>query len=113
MKRIFSNTALLFILFSKIVSAQTYFQQEVNYTINVKLDDVKNEFTADESMEYINNSPKTLTFIYMHLWANGYKNNSTPLAKQLLEDGNTKMYFAKDDELGYIDSIDFFTYISF
>ena len=90
-----------------IVWSQTYFQQEVNYTINVKLDDVKSEFTADEKIEYINNSPTDLTFIYMHLWANAYKDNTTPLAKQLLEEGNTKLYYAKDDEHGYVDQIDF------
>ena len=97
--------ALLFL--SGITSAQTYFQQEVNYTIHVKLDDVKNEITADESIEYINNSPNTLSFIYMHLWPNAYKDNTTALAKKLLEDGDTKLYFATDDELGYIDQIDF------
>ena len=79
----------------------------MNYTIHVKLDDVKSEFTADEKIEYINNSPSTITFIYMHLWPNAYKDNSTPLAKQLLESGNTKLYYAKEDEHGYIDQIDF------
>jgi len=50
----------------------------------VKLDDVKHEFTADEKIEYINNSPSTLTYIYMHLWPNAYKDHNTALAKQLL-----------------------------
>jgi hypothetical protein len=74
----------LFLLFQSIGIAQTYFQQEVHYTINVTLDDVKNEITADESIEYINNSPNELSFIYMHLWANAYKNNTTSLAKEFL-----------------------------
>ena len=86
---------------------QTYFQQEVNYTINVKLDDVKHEFAGDEKIEYINNSPTTLTYIYMHLWPNAYKDNNTALAKQLLSSGTTELYYAKDDEKGYIDQLDF------
>ncbi|MFL5765451.1 MAG: M1 family metallopeptidase [Bacteroidia bacterium] len=97
----------LVFVFSKPAKAQDYFQQEVNYTINVKLDDVKSELTADESIEYINNSPFDLPFIYMHLWPNAYKNNSTCLAKQLLASGNTKLYYASADEKGYIDQLDF------
>ncbi len=109
MKKIFSILILTFAMLIRLgtINAQTYFQQEVNYTINVKLDDVKNEITADENIEYINNSPNSLSFIYMHLWPNAYKDNTTPLAKQLLEDGDTKFYFAKDDEKGFIDQIDF------
>src|SRR3989338_7997032 len=87
--------------------AQTYFQQEVNYTINVKLDDVKNELTADESIEYINNSPDQLTFIYMHLWPNAYKNTSTCLAKQKMQNGETNFYFSKEEDKGFIDMLDF------
>lgn len=101
--------SILFILcaFAKIASSQTYFQQEVNYTINVKLDDVKHEFTGDEKIEYINNSLTTLTYIYMHLWPNAYKDNNTALAKQLLESGAKKLYYAKDEDKGYIDQLDF------
>ena len=106
MKKIFYSL-LLFACLPNVAWSQAYFQQEVNYTINVKLDDVKSEFTADEKIEYINNSPTTLTYIYMHLWPNAYKDNTTPLAKQLLANGNTKLYYAKPDEHGYIDQIDF------
>jgi len=98
---------LICFIFPCIGIAKSYFQQEVNYTIHVKLDDVKNEITADESIEYINNSPDELTFIYMHLWANGYKDNTTPLAKEFLRSGERKFYYSKKDERGYIDQLDF------
>ena len=94
-------------LSSNCLFSQNYFQQEVNYKINVTLDDKKNELSADETIEYINNSPATLTYIYMHLWPNAYKNNSTPLAKQLLESGDTKFYYSYAEERGYIDKLDF------
>ena len=51
------QTKLFFILFiiikfSTINSfAQEYFQQEVNYKINVSLDDVNHELFADETIE--------------------------------------------------------------
>src|ERR1051325_7565249 len=86
---------------------KAYFQQEVNYTINVKLDDVKNDLNGDETLEYINNSPDELSFIWFHIWPNAYKNNYTPLAKQLIADGNKKFYFASKEQRGWIDGLDF------
>lgn len=100
--------ALGFLFTSYIVFAQqNYFQQEVNYTIDVTLNDVTHELSAFEKIQYINNSKNALDFIYFHLWANAYKNNETALAKQLLESGETEMYFAKSEDLGYIDSLNF------
>jgi len=98
-----------FCLLPYLISAQEkpYFQQESNYTINVKLDDTKNDITADETIEYTNNSPDELTFIWFHIWPNAYKNNNTALAKQLIEDGNRKFYFAEKNERGWIDGLDF------
>lgn len=89
------------------LSAQQYFQQEVNYKINVKLDDVKHELNADENLEYINNSPDQLSFIYFHVWPNAYKDNNTALGKQLLSLGNTAFYYASEEDRGYIDHMEF------
>jgi len=72
---------LLIATLSQKVCSQDYFQQEVNYTIHVTLNDVKHELTAYETVEYINHSPDTLRFLYFHLWPNAYSNNNTPLAK--------------------------------
>src|SRR6202007_3396553 len=83
------------------------FQQEVNYKIDVRLDDVKNELFASENIEYINNSPNEFHEIFMHLWPNAYKDNSTALVKQLVENGDTKLYYAKDEQRGFIDQLDF------
>src|SRR5665648_21220 len=88
-------------------SSQDYFQQKVNYKIQVSLNDQVHELSAFEPIEYINNSPDSLHFIYFHLWPNGYSGNNTPLAKQLSGfNGKTKLF--DDPELrGYIDSLDF------
>lgn len=87
--------------------AQPYFQQEVNYKIDVKLDDIKHELTAFETVEYINNSHDELSYIYFHLWPNAYKNGQTALAKQLLDNGKTDFYFSKEEDKGFIDQLDF------
>lgn len=62
---------------------------------------------AFEEITYINNSPDTLNELWFHLWPNAYKNDSTALCKQLKEDGDTKLFFAKDESRGYIDSLTF------
>jgi hypothetical protein len=85
----------------------TYFQQEVNYSIDVKLDDVNHYIYASEKIEYVNNSPDTLTFIWFHLWPNAYKNQETALAKQIRENGKLNFHFAEAKDLGWIDSLDF------
>ena len=84
-----------------------YFQQEVNYNIEVRLNDLTHELNAFETIEYTNNSPDRLEYIYFHIWPNAYKKYNTALGKQKLEDGTTRFYHAKDDELGYIDELNF------
>jgi hypothetical protein len=88
-------------------SSQDYFQQEVNYKIYVTLNDSNHELNGFESVEYINNSPDTLRFLYFHLWPNAYSNNNTALARQVFSmKGKGKLF--NDPELrGYIDSLDF------
>lgn len=88
-------------------SSQGYFQQQVNYKILVTLNDKKHELNGSESLEYINNSPDTLGFLYFHLWPNAYSTNKTELAKEILrKEGKGKLF--NDPELkGFIDSLDF------
>lgn len=86
---------------------QNYWQQEVNYTIQVALDDEHHLLRGYEEFEYVNNSPDELTEIYMHIWPNAYRNGNTALAKQLYADGNGILKFAADSIKGSIDSLDF------
>lgn len=102
-------TGLLFFLSVTIANAQTapYFQQEVNYKINVELNDVYHMLRGDETFEYINNSPNTLNEIYIHLWPNAYKNAKTAMAKQKFAKGDYFMLWASQMDKGYIDSLSF------
>jgi hypothetical protein len=96
----------LFLLFPLLSHAQ-YWQQEVNYRIDVSLDDRMHSLKGFETIDYINNSPDTLLFIWIHLWPNAYKNDQTAFSDQLLENGNTEFYFSSDDQKGYINQLDF------
>jgi len=99
---------LIFGWLTLITHAQkVYFQQEVNYTINVTLNDKNHSLSAKEEIQYTNHSPDTLKFIYFHLWPNAYKNNSSALAKQLLLQEKTDFFFSTQEERGFIDSLNF------
>lgn len=105
MRKLFIGFIALFCGYE--VSAQNYFQQEVNYDIEVSLDDKNNLLIGFETFEYINNSQDALPFIYIHLWPNAYKNGKTALAKQAYRSGDSFMFYALSKDLGYIDSLDF------
>jgi hypothetical protein len=100
---------IIFLFFSLLngFSQEQYFQQEVNFKITAELDDVRHQLHGQWRMEYHNNSPDTLSFLYLHLWPNAYQNRSTAFAQQELSSGSTDFYFAPDSELGYIDSLVF------
>jgi hypothetical protein len=89
------------------LSAQTYWQQEVNYSIDVSLNDKQHSLDGFETMEYINHSPDTLRFIWIHLWPNAYKNDKTAFTDQQLENGYTGFYFSDAAEKGYINKLNF------
>ena len=107
-KRLFLIFNFTFLIFNSFCYSQkAYFQQQVDFTINVKLNDVKHQLSANETIVYQNNSPDDLEFIYFHLWPNAYRDNNTALVRQLLEHGDRSLYYAKQQDRGFIDSLDF------
>lgn len=97
---------LCFVLSSKAIAQ--HWQQKVDYQIDVTLIDSIHLLKGNVKITYHNNSPQTLTELYVHLWANAYQKN-TELARQMAEDGDLSLRFAKPNELGYISDIDFKT----
>ncbi len=88
---------LFFLLLCQLQIANcqnAYFQQQVNYKIDVTLNDVDNTLDGFEIIEYTNHSTDTLRFIWFHLWPNAYKNDRTAFSEQLLEIGRTDFYFS-------------------
>ena len=84
-----------------------YWQQQVNYKIDVALNDTAHTLDGYIKMDYFNNSPDTIFFIWIHLWPNAFKNDRTAFTDQMLQNGSTKFYFSDDDERGYIDRLSF------
>ncbi|MDQ9090189.1 M1 family metallopeptidase [Pseudoalteromonas haloplanktis] len=55
---------------------EKYWQQKVNYDIDVTLDEQKRRLTASQTIEYKNNSPHTLKYLWLQLDQNIFKNDS-------------------------------------
>ena len=53
-----------------------YWQQDVDYTIQARIDEEKNEIDGSELLNYWNNSPDTLRYVYFHLYQNAFIKNS-------------------------------------
>jgi len=97
----------IFVYVYSIAQKGSYWQQEVNYNIEVSLNDTTHLLNGFITMEYINHSPDTLKEILIHLWPNAYRDLTTPLAKQMLENGKRTFHYSKPQQRGFIDKIDF------
>ncbi|GLX78056.1 aminopeptidase [Thalassotalea insulae] len=53
-----------------------YWQQQVNYEIDIAIDDNTQRLTGSETIHYVNNSPDTLRYIWLQLDQNVHKRNS-------------------------------------
>ncbi|MDE3185572.1 MAG: M1 family metallopeptidase [Bacteroidota bacterium] len=106
MKKIFLSGFFYFLL-SVTFAQSKYFQQQVNYSIDVTLNDIENTLDGFEIINYTNNSPDTLHYIWFHLWPNAYKNDRTAFSEQLLQLGRTDFYFSDEAKRGYINRLDF------
>lgn len=104
------NLLFIFFLFISLSSqAQTYWQQKVDHSINVRLDASKHAIDGFSKIHYTNNSPDTLYYIWFHIWPNAYQNDRTAFSEQLLENGDTKFYFSSPNKRGFINNLHFKT----
>ncbi|WP_460891718.1 M1 family metallopeptidase [Rufibacter soli] len=104
-RRFILSLLILFPFFA--LAQQPYWQQEVNYKIEVALNDQNHTLTGAEQLEYVNHSPETLTFLYFHLWPNAYPDRTTAFAKQQLLNNETEFHFAPKQARGSISGLDF------
>ncbi|MGG9971605.1 M1 family metallopeptidase [Ferruginibacter sp. SUN002] len=103
------------LLLTTALTAQSgYWQQAVNYKMNIDVNVVSNKFTGKQELVYTNNSPDTLKRVFYHLYYNAFQPNSSldirsqELGKQLINgrqdwDGRVRDRVSKlkDDEIGY------------
>ena len=107
MKRVLIVLGLVCLSNLAIAQTKGTWQQEVNYSIQVTLDDQSHMLRGSEEFVYTNNSPATLNSLYIHLWPNAYKDKHTALAKQLMMSGKDLLFRNDPEYQGFIDSLDF------
>jgi hypothetical protein len=86
--------------------AQNYWQQEVDYKIDIDFDVNSNQFTGDQTLVYTNNSPDTLTKVFYHLYFNAFQPGSMmDVRSRTIVDPSKKIrdriYDLSEEEIGY------------
>ncbi len=80
---------------SQNVSAKpssTYWQQHVDYTMNIDMDVTNYQFNGTQKLIYTNNSPDELNTVFYHLFFNAFQPNSEMDARvQTIEDPDKRM----------------------
>lgn len=98
---------ILIIVSINVHAQKKYFQQDVDYKIEVTLDDENHILRGQETIDYKNNSKDTLRFLLFHLWANAYKDDKSTYTEHEVANGDTKFYYSKEEQRGFIDSLEF------
>ena len=65
-----------------------YWQQQVDYSISVALDEERQRITATQTVTYHNNSPDTLTYLWLHLDQNRFREDSIAERSRTFEDSS-------------------------
>lgn len=108
---------LLFVLigFSTISFGQNntpYWQQHVDYTMEVDMNVENYQYTGTQQLVYTNNSPDTLNRVYYHLFFNAFQPGSEmdirlqsikdPDDRMMAEDGKSRIASLTDNEIGFL-----------
>ncbi|MEZ4809801.1 MAG: M1 family metallopeptidase [Allomuricauda sp.] len=106
----------LFIFFSglSLLSAQNntaYWQQHVDYTMNVDMDVKTYQYSGTQKLIYTNNSPDVLNRVYYHLYFNAFQPGSEMDARlqnikdpdsRMMENGKSRIASLSEGEMGYL-----------
>jgi len=72
--------------------ASTYWQQHVDYTMNIDMNVANYQFDGTQKLVYTNNSPDDLNVIFYHLYFNAFQPNSEmDVRVQTIEDPDGRM----------------------
>jgi len=107
LKKLFLFLILLYCRLTPANCQTAYWQQQVDFKIDVTLNDKEHSLDGFVKINYFNHSPDTLYYVWFHLWPNAYKNDRTAFSDQLLENGRTDFYFSDNEKRGYINRLDF------
>ena len=76
------------------------FAQQNSIALKATLDSDKDELMIQQEIVFFNISDSTLTNIYLHNWANSFRDRKTPLSKRFIKDFKKNLYFSAEKNLG-------------
>ena len=89
-----------------------YWQQHVDYTMNVDMDVENYQYTGTQKLVYTNNSPNELNRVYYHLYPNAFhpgsemdirlQNIADPDRRMITADGKSRIAALTPSEIGYL-----------
>ena len=88
------------------LSQQTYWQQAVDYKMEIDVDVEKHQFSGSQILRYTNNSPDTLRRVYYHLYFNAFQpDGMMDVRSRSIKDPDDRVMDRisklKDNEIGY------------
>lgn len=81
--------------------------QQDSIMLNVKLNDDKKSISVEQVLIYHNPHQKSINQIKLLNWVSAYQKRRTPLLKRKVEDRKKDLYFAKDNQLGKLESLQY------
>lgn len=97
---------LLLLINLNAFAQNSYWQQQVDFQIDVALNDIEKTLNGNAKITYKNNSPTTLDFIWFHIYPNAYKQETTAMFQQIKSDPSRKKKMA-NYTYGSIDGLSF------
>ncbi|WP_435623991.1 M1 family metallopeptidase [Flagellimonas sp.] len=88
-----------------------YWQQEVDYSMEVDMDVKTYQYTGTQKLVYTNNSPDVLDRVFYHLYFNAFQPGSEMDARlqsikdpdgRMMEDGKSRIASLTESEMGYL-----------
>lgn len=95
MKRLIS----IFIFYCFFIGTYS-FAQENSIAIKANLNVEKSELFIKQEIVFVNSTDSILSKIYLHNWANSFRDRKTPLSKRFIKDFRKDLYFSKQENLG-------------
>lgn len=91
---------------SGYTQGRDYWQQRVEYEMDIDVDAPNHRFTGSQKLTYYNNSPDTLNRVFYHLYFNAFQPKSMmDVRSRTIQDPDRRVrdriYKLPDDEIGY------------
>ena len=101
-------TLIVLLTFYSITNAQNYWQQAVDYKMDVNVDVETYKYSGNQELLYTNNSPDTLKKVFYHLYFNAFQPGSEmairiKTGKDINSRFNIDIDSIKPSEIGYLE----------